>query len=492
MVLSVFSDAIFPSCFLLRLGHPSSCSLVLCHPSSWRVVFWVTHPVGSLSFRLVFFLLFEMPSSPLSFDLKCGDFPVGTLSSDVAKWLVDYFVAEMGHPVAAVQEFSGKVADVTFGPGGEHHVAWILCGGDITINEVKSKVVLPALPPPSYTNVVVFQYPYERDNDVLVRKLSVFGNVKEIRFQKWTNIPDVSTGTRIVRMSLLKPIPRFISVQGVRVKVWFRGQPVVCDICRKEGHWAVSSPNKVKCFCCHEAGHLARHCPRPWSVHTGPPAPAPAAEVHPHADNGVPPLVNADDLDLGFEPLSDGDSLAEAVLGDDSSSPVVVDLIDGEVSVVVGASEDVAPPIAVDERFNQLDEFVSQSNSQSILTNCGPVAASSGGQSLCNQICVINNVGNDNNVSVNDNVGNDKSINDSDNVDNGNVNFYGSVVSPDDVSAGPGTPSLDSEMSQASGPHKRSIVTGSKSKTKAKKISASHLPGSIASAARLAVSKPKK
>ena len=144
-----------------------------------------------------------------------------------------------------------------------------------------------------------------------------------------------------------------------------------------------------------------------------------------------------------------------------------------------------------DERFNQLDRFASQSNSQSILTNCGPVAASSGGKSLCNQIC-INNVGNDNNVSVNDNVGNDKSINDSDNVDNGNVNFYGSVVSPDDVSAGPGTPSLDSEMSQASGPHKRSIVTGSKSKTKAKKISASHLPGSIASAARLAVSKPKK
>ena len=125
---------------------------------------------------------------------------------------------------------------------------------------------------------------------------------------------------------------------------------MVCDICRKEGHRAVSCPDKGKCFRCHEAGLLARHCPRLWSVHTGPPAPAPAAEVHPHADNGVPLLVNAADLDLGFEPLSDGDSLAEAasvaeaVLGDDTS-PVVVDLIDGEeVSVVVGASEDVAQP----------------------------------------------------------------------------------------------------------------------------------------------------
>ena len=57
------------------------------------------------------------PSSPLAIDIRCGDFPAGTLSSDVAKWLVDYFVAETGHPIASVQEFSGKIARVTFGPG---------------------------------------------------------------------------------------------------------------------------------------------------------------------------------------------------------------------------------------------------------------------------------------------------------------------------------------------------------------------------------------
>ena len=126
-----------------------------------------------------------MPSSSsLSIDIRCGDFPAGTLSSDVAKWLVDFFVAETGHPITSVQEFSGKVALVTFGPGGEAHKAWFLCKGEIVINDVKCQIIQPAPPPPSYRNVVVFQYPYEMGNDILVNELSAFGNVKDIRFQK--------------------------------------------------------------------------------------------------------------------------------------------------------------------------------------------------------------------------------------------------------------------------------------------------------------------
>ena len=131
------------------------------------------------------------PSSPLSIDIRCGDFPAGTLSSDVAKWLVNYFVDKTGHPIASVQEFPGKVGRVTFGSGAENHKAWFLCKGEIVINDVKCKIIPPAPPPPSYRNVVVFQYPYEMGNDILANELSAFGNVKDIRFQKWTNIPHV-------------------------------------------------------------------------------------------------------------------------------------------------------------------------------------------------------------------------------------------------------------------------------------------------------------
>ena len=102
--------------------------------------------------------------------------------------------------------------------------------------------------------------------------------------------------------------------------------------------------------------------------------------------------MHADDLDQGFGPLSDGGSLAEAasvpeaVLKGNSVPPVIVGLVAGSGdSVVDGASGGAPLPLVVDKRFNQLDEIASQSNSQSILLNCGPVAASSGGESACSQ-----------------------------------------------------------------------------------------------------------
>ena len=145
--------------------------------------------------------------------------------------------------------------------------------------------------------------------------------------------------------------------------------------------------------------------PPPWGNQAGPPTPAaaPAAEVHPHAGNDLPPLIHTSDLDLGFEPLASDSSLAEAVsvaeafLSDASASSweaasdeVVVaenvsDPSDGAAPTVEVVDSGTCPSIVVDESFNQLHELNSQS-SVSILANCGPVAASTGGELSSSQI----------------------------------------------------------------------------------------------------------
>ena len=46
-----------------------------------------------------------------------------------------------------------------------------------------------------------------------------------------------------------------------RCKVWYRGQPIYCDICKEGFHVAYNYPFKGKCLSCDEVGHLARNRP---------------------------------------------------------------------------------------------------------------------------------------------------------------------------------------------------------------------------------------
>ncbi|KAL9989382.1 hypothetical protein ACROYT_G003926 [Oculina patagonica] len=143
--------------------------------------------------------------------------------------------------------------------------------------------------PPS-TLVHLFDYPYEEDHDAIKDVFSDFGEVRNVRCQSYvgnpnvytgtrfalacygevdgvcyqhlSNIPDISTGNHLVRIKQTEDIPRFIFIDGLRCKVWYRGQPIVCDICRKRGHTSVGCPYKGKCLLCHEAGHFARECTR--------------------------------------------------------------------------------------------------------------------------------------------------------------------------------------------------------------------------------------
>ena len=92
--------------------------------------------------------------------------------------------------------------------------------------------------------------------------LKYFGDIKEIKLQQWTNVAGVSTGKRIVRMVRQHEIPRNIVIDGVKCRVWYKGQPLVCDIC-SNNHKAVDCPLRGMCRRCHESGHFVRECPKP-------------------------------------------------------------------------------------------------------------------------------------------------------------------------------------------------------------------------------------
>ena len=85
--------------------------------------------------------------------------------------------------------------------------------------------------------------------------------VQSIRYQYWTNLPEVATGTRVVRINLTRLIPCFVKMNNYCCKVWYHGQPVYCDISKADTHLASSCPFKGKCLSCEGVGHLARHCP---------------------------------------------------------------------------------------------------------------------------------------------------------------------------------------------------------------------------------------
>jgi len=79
---------------------------------------------------------------------------------------------------------------------------------------------------------------------------------------------DIYTGTRIVKIILnrLTVICRNVFIDVVKMKVWYKDQPVECDLCLG-AHRVAGYPLKGKCLRCRQEGHVARFCTNPpWSA----------------------------------------------------------------------------------------------------------------------------------------------------------------------------------------------------------------------------------
>ena len=273
--------------------------------------------------------LFEMGSSGFfsrSIDVKLGVFPDKPSDSDVAKSLWDFFNEAAQFKVVAIQRCPNRIARVTFEVGGEAALGDFLEGETIFVRGVECQVTFPA---PPVENVLVYHFPYEKDDRQVKEVLSRYGSIKSVAYQSWTNLEGVHTGTRIVKMDRTDVIPRSLMIGGYRCKIWYRSQAVICDACREAGHVAAKCPVKGNCFHCHKPGHKALECPDrssgrgAWggSAYHATPVSEPGVPA-----GGVSPAVEArraEPAPVGGSSLSVGDdSPGSSLLSGASSSSV--------------------------------------------------------------------------------------------------------------------------------------------------------------------------
>lgn len=129
----------------------------------------------------------------------------------------------------------------------------------IGLNGVKCPIVSGG---PSAQNILIYHFPYKEENACLQAFLSPFRKVLSVKYQHYRDMPDVSTGTRIVQMVRQKAIPGNLNIGSHTVKCWYVGHPTECDICQG-AHVAKDCPICGECRNCHQKGHLAKECPTP-------------------------------------------------------------------------------------------------------------------------------------------------------------------------------------------------------------------------------------
>ena len=151
--------------------------------------------------------------------------------------------------------------------------------------------------------VYVRDLPVEVPDDGLQVYLRAFGVVHSVTMQTHPGMPHVSSGTRVVKVSLAKDLPSTAQVSGFDVRFWYRDQPQACPVCRSFGHRVKDCPLNGLCRRCRQPGHMACECSfRRSSVvptASGPPASDPVA--------GACSSMSEDEDDPDYVPSSESE-----------------------------------------------------------------------------------------------------------------------------------------------------------------------------------------
>lgn len=128
--------------------------------------------------------------------------------------------------------------------------------GAFTVNGVSCTVACVG---PQVLYVTVYRLKlYITDCD-LEAALAPFGKVIAVREPTFKGRPHVGTGTRLVRMEMIKPIPNFMMVKGCRVQCEYKGVKRVCSRCGREGHHG-GDCRSPWCHRCLDYGHDGAEC----------------------------------------------------------------------------------------------------------------------------------------------------------------------------------------------------------------------------------------
>ena len=146
--------------------------------------------------------------------------------------------------------------------------------------------------------VYVRDLPVEVPVDGLRVYLRAFGVIHSVSMQTYPGMPQVFTGTRVVKVTLAKDLPSSARVSGFDVRFWYQGQPQACPVCRSYGHRVKDCPFNGLCRRCSQPGHMARECSfRRSSVST------PAASSVPDVSDpvaGADPSISEDEDDPDY------------------------------------------------------------------------------------------------------------------------------------------------------------------------------------------------
>lgn len=97
------------------------------------------------------------------------------------------------------------------------------------------------VPTPAFEHikrVIVDRAPFQMPDVHITNSLSPYGRVVSVQHLTVQGFQSIRTGTRMVNMSVLKPIPSEISISGFKCSIKYRGQPNYCFRCRTFGHFS--------------------------------------------------------------------------------------------------------------------------------------------------------------------------------------------------------------------------------------------------------------